>query len=379
MSTFSLMLRELRLRWMNFLLALLAVAAAGTLVVSLTAMGRASNVETKRLMRNLGFNLVILPGAADLAAYWGADQIRGEMPEEYVHRLAQTRGIGADHYVGTLQQKLHWRGLEVLLTGVLPERNAVDAPGKEPMGYEIPRGKCYVGFAIAQALKLSEGDALDVEGVPLKVERCLVEDGSREDARLYCHLADAQRIAGMPGRINMIQALGCLCAGGPLALYRDRIGKVLPDTYVTELRNIAIARSETRSMVERNVESIVAAVIGVCALWVALLAWLNVRERRQEIGILRALGFDSTRLALLFLGRAVLIGIMGALLGFAAGTGISMHYGAEAFALNFAKVKPAVDLLPRLLIGAVGVSVLACLLPTMTAVTQDPAATLTEE
>jgi ABC-type antimicrobial peptide transport system permease subunit len=112
---------------------------------------------------------------------------------------------------------------------------------------------------------------------------------------------------------------------------------------------------------------------------VALLAWLNVRERRQEIGILRALGFGSTRLALLFLGRAVLIGIVGALLGFVAGTWVSMHYGAQAFALSFAKVKPAVDLLPRLLIGAVGVSVLACLLPTMAAVTQDPAATLTEE
>lgn len=379
MSPSLLMLRELRLRWLNFTLALLAVAAATALIVSLTAMGRASNAETKRLMRNLGFNLVILPGAADLAAYWGADQIHGEMPAEYVHRLSQTPGIGADHYVGTLQQKLQWRGLDVLLTGVLPERNAVDAPGKEPMGYQIPRGKCYVGFAIAQALKLREGDALDIEGVPLKIERCLVEDGSREDARLYCHLADAQRIAGRPGRINMIQALGCLCYGGPLSILRDRIGKVLPDTYVTELRNIAIARSETRHMVERNVESIVAAVIGVCALWVALLAWLNVRERRQEIGILRALGFASGQLALLFLGRAVLIGILGALIGFFAGTWVSMHYGAEAFALSFAKVKPAVDLLPRLLLGAVGVSVLACLLPTMAAVTQDPAATLTEE
>lgn len=379
MSPLSLMLREIRLRWLNFALAFVALAAATTLVVALTGIGRAANNETRRLMRDLGFNLLILPGPGDLAAYWGSDDIKSHMPDTYVHKLATTRGIGADHYVATLQGKLPWRGLEVLVTGVLPERNAVDAPGKEPMGYHVARGKCYVGFAIAQALKLKEGDRIEVEGVPLKVERCMVEDGSKEDVRLYTHLTDAQTILHRPNEINVIQALGCLCAGGAIEVLRGRIAKVLPDTYVTEMRNIATARTETRHMVERNVEFIVAVVTGACALWIALLAWLNVRERRQEIGILRALGFDSGRLGMLFLSRAALVGLLGALVGFVVGTWLSTHYGPQIFHITLAKVKPEPDLLPRVLIASMAISMLASLLPTMAAVTQDPAVTLTEE
>lgn len=379
MSPGSLMLREIRLRWLNFILALLAVAGAVALVAALAAMGRASNVETKRLMRNLGFNLLVLPGGADLTQYWATDTIRGDMPQSYVHTLAQTPGIGADHYVATLQQQITWRGLQIVLTGILPERNAVDASGKDPMGYTVGVGECYVGFAIARALSLQEGDRIEVQGVPLKVERCLVEDGSKEDVRLYVHLADAQRILRKPGRINSIQALGCLCYGEPLSVLRGRIGKVLPGTYVTELRTIATARAETRHMVEQNAGFIVGAVVIVGALWVALLAWLNVRERRQEIGVLRALGFGSGQVAALFLGRAVLIGLVGALVGFGAGTWLAQQYGPDIFKLTFARVKPALDLLPRAVIGAAVIAALASLLPAMAAVTQDPARTLTEE
>lgn len=379
MSPCGLILREIRMRWLNFGLAVLAVGGAAALVVALAAMGRASNVETKRLMRNLGFNLLVLPQGTDLAQYWASDTVTGDMPESYVQKLAQTRGIGADHYVATLQDRLLWRGHQVLLTGLLPERNAVDAPGKDPMGYSLPRGECYVGFALAQVMGLKEGDRVEVHGVSLKVKRCLAEDASREDVRLYTHLADAQRILGKPGRINTIQALGCLCYGGPLSILRERIGKVLPDTYVTELRNIATARAETRHMVEQNAGFVVGTVVLVAALWVALLAWLNVRERRQEIGVLRALGFGSGPVATLFLGRALLIGLVGALVGFGVGTGLAGQYGAEIFKLTFAKVKPAYDLLPRVVGGAVLIAALASLLPAMAAVTQDPARTLTEE
>jgi putative ABC transport system permease protein len=379
MSPWILMLREMRLRWLNLTLALLAVAGAAALVVSLAAMGRATNVETKRLMRNLGFNLLVLPGQADLAQYWSTDTVQGDMPQAYVQKLARTPGIGADHYVATLQQRLQWRGLQIVLTGILPERNAVDAPGKDPMGYSVGPGECFVGYAIVQTLGLNEGQRIEIEGVPLKVARCMVEDGSKEDVRLYAHLTDAQRILKRPGRINTIQALGCLCQGGELAILRGRIAKVLPDTYVTELRNIAAARTETRHLVEQNAGVVVSAVLLTAALWVALLAWLNVRERRQEIGVMRALGFGTGHVAAMFLGRAVLIGVVGALLGFGVGTWLAGQYGADLFRLTFAKVKPAFDLLPRTVLGSVLITALASLLPAMIAVTQDPARTLTEE
>ncbi len=379
MSVLQLLLREARHRLPGFGLGLLAVIAAAGLFVAMATMGRASNAEASRLMRNLGFNLLVLPRGTDLVRYWATDEVSGDMPQEYVTRLAGTRGIGADHYVATLQRKIAWRGLAVLLTGVLPERNAVDAPGKASMGYKVSRGTCYVGFAIADRLGLRRGASLDVRGTRLRVERCLAEDSSKEDVRLYVHLQDAQTILRMAGRINTIQALGCLCAGGPLAILRERIGRVLPDTYVSELRNIAAARSDTRLMVEQHTGAIIAVVVIACAAWVGLLALLNVRERRQEIGILRALGFGSGRIGSLFIGRALAMGALGGPVGFLAGTALALGYGPHIYKLTFAKLHPAYDLLVPTTAAAILVAAVAALLPTMVAVTQDPAVTLTEE
>lgn len=182
----------------------------------------------------------------------------------------------------------------------------------------------------------------------------------------------------MEGRVNMIQALHCLCGGSSLESLRSDIQRVLPGTYVTELRNLAVARSETRFMVEKYVGFIMSAVVVVCAAWVGLLALMNVRERRYEIGLLRALGFGSAKIAALFITRAVLMGIVGAAVGFFVGTWLSMSYGSEIFKITF-KAKPAWDTLVPLLVAAPALATLAALLPAMVAVTQDPAAVLTEE
>ena len=56
-------------------------------------------------------------------------------------------------------------------------------------------------------------------------------------------------------------------------------------------------------------------VVLVCAAWVGLLAWSNVRERRSEIGLLRALGKGSGKIASLFFGRAALLGLIGGCVG----------------------------------------------------------------
>jgi putative ABC transport system permease protein len=379
MSVARVLLAEIRHRLLSFLLGLMAVTAAVALLIALVTMGRASNVETKRLMRNLGFNLLLVPRDTDMADFWAADFAPGDMPEEYVSRLAETRALGVDHYVAVLQRKIEWQGHPVLLTGLLPENHAVDAPGgKEPMGYKIERGTCLVGYVLAQRLGLKPGDTLELPGKKLRVDRRLLEDGSKEDIRLYAHLRDVQDMLGVHGRINTIQALGCLCYGTPLSVLRDKLAGVLPDVQVVELRNIATARAETRHMVEQQVGFIVAAVLAVCAAWVGLLALLNVRERRQEIGILRALGFGSGRVAALFLGRAALIGLLGAAVGFVLGTWLALHFGPGIFKLTFGKVHPAYDLIGVAAVTAPVIAMLASFVPAMAAVTQDPAVSLRE-
>lgn len=381
MAIISLIARELRHRAVGFSLGLLAIAAAVALFVAVITMGRASNTEATRLMRNLGFNILVLPQGTDLTNYWVADFTNRYMPETYVDKLASTRGILADHYVAVLQQKVQWRGKTVVLTGLLPEQVAVDAKGKgkAPMGYKIKKGTCYVGFAVAHSLGIKKGDTIDIEGRKFQVERTLVEDGSLEDSRIYAPLPAVQKILKLPGKINAIQALECLCEGADIGTLKRQIAGVLPDTAVVEMRTIAAARNDTRKMVARHFGFIMSTVLVVCAAWVAGLSLLNVRDRRNEIGVLRALGFGSGHIAGLFLGRAILMGVVGALIGFAVGTLLALQYGPDIFTLTYKKITPAYDLLTQALIAAPVVAALAAFLPAMVAVTQDPATILTEE
>jgi len=119
-------------------------------------------------------------------------------------------------------------------------------------------------------------------------------------------------------------------------------------------------------------------VLVVCAAWVGILAMLNVRQRRSEIGILRALGYGSGKITSLFLGKAVLAGVLGAAAGFATGTGLALAYGPELFPITAGKIEPAYDVLGWLLAAAPAFAAVAGFIPAMVAVTQDPAVTLRE-
>ncbi|NQT83686.1 FtsX-like permease family protein [bacterium] len=379
MSMLRMLIKEIAHRKLNFLLGLVSVAAAVALLVSVLTMSDASERETVRLMRDMGFNILIVPKNTDMADFWSEDFAKEEMPEEYVHDLANSGIITIRHLVATLQKKIVWRDRKVLLTGVLPEAPVRGREKKPPMGYTIPRGRVYVGFELARSLKIKEGGTITILGKDFVVERCLQEAGSKDDIRIYGDLHDVQEVLRKPGKINVIEALRCLCTGVELADVRESIARVLPNTNVAERGSIAVARAETRKMVEKYAAFIIPTVFLVCAVWVGLLSLSNVRERRQEIGILRALGFGSGRIATLFLGKAFLLGLLGAAVGFAVGTGIALQFGPQIFHLTAKKINPVYALLVWSAVGSPALCALASYLPAVVAITQDPAVTLQEE
>ncbi|HPO10167.1 MAG TPA: ABC transporter permease, partial [bacterium] len=130
---------------------------------------------------------------------------------------------------------------------------------------------------------------------------------------------------------------------------------------------------------ERFFERLLPLVLVGCAIWIGALAFLNVRERRFEVGVLRALGYGSFRIAALFLGKAVIIGLIGAAIGFLLGTGFALIFGPEIFKVTAKAIRPIYFLLNWSLLIAPAFAALSSFIPTVIAVTQDPAITLREE
>jgi len=419
MAMFKLLVAEILYRKLNFVLSLLAVTVAATLFVAgpllvdgyshqtqamVAALEEQTNreldrleKETRRLMRDMGFNLMIVHKETNMSDFWAADFASKDMPEEYVYRLASDRRLTlVTHLVATLQQRITWENRKVLLVGYLPEATQSHMRRKKPMGYNIQRGTVFLGYELGVGRKV--GETVTVEGKQFKIARILPEKGSKEDITIAMHLRDAQEILNKPGRVNQILALGCHCAGADLPNIRKQLAQVLPDTRITEFRSIALARAEQRNLVERQQKAILAEmrrsregvqqtletlagvvtplVVLAAAVWVGLLALANVRERRTEIGLLRALGKGSLTIGWLFLGKACLIGLAGGAAGFALGSWLAAVLGSQALDVASHYFDLRYDMLVCCLAGAPLLSVLASYLPTLAALTQDPAVVL---
>jgi putative ABC transport system permease protein len=95
----------------------------------------------------------------------------------------------------------------------------------------------------------------------------------------------------------------------------------------------------------------------LCVL-ATLTGWIF--DRRQDFAIMKAIGASDWLIAAFVTGEAAALACAGALLGFAAGTGIAAWIGRVNF---HAPVSPRLDVLPPVLIGCLMVTLIATLLP----------------
>ncbi len=380
MSLISLLAREVRHHWINAILGTLGLAIAVALLVTVQMTTAAAERETRRVMRDLGFNLRIIPRSTDMDHFWTHGFSDQTMSEQTVRTLADQHGVflSFNHLTPTLEGRIEAGGRPALLTGV---GETLVGPGeaKQPMGFRLKPGQVFLGSAIAGRLKAKRGEGIQLGGREFKIERVLAESGTDDEVRIYGALSDVQRLLGAPGRINEIKAVDCLCLTAdqdPLGKLRAVLEQTLPEARVLQLRTLADARAKQRQMATRYAQFAVPIVLLAGAAWLALLAWLNVRERRVEIGLWRALGHSTSRIAVLFLGKAMALGLVGAVAGFVLGTGIALRAGPELFQVTAKSLRGDPTLLLWALVLTPSFAALATLLPTLRAIAQDPSEVL---
>jgi len=402
MNVLRLVLREIRYRKLNFSLGLVSVlAAAGSLVGTMTLLRldeQKTRAELARLEDDyrkitvkLGFNVLILPKEQNLADLYVDDYASWYMPETNVRKLANSRIMTINHLLPVLQRKLKWpeRERTILLIGTRGELPILDASAQKPILAAVEPGTMVLGYELHRSMKLKVGDRVTLLGREFTVARCHEERGTKDDITVWIDLAEAQELLDKKGFINAILALSCQCEGARLAGIRGEIEKILPDTQVIEFASQAIARAEARTRAAQHAESalreretfaavLVPLVIVGCAVWIAVLAFLNVRDRRTEIGILRALGMGSADVLFVFLAKAAVTGFVGACLGCLGGLLV-----AAAFGVNAVGGGPASFFDPLLLVLVILCAPIlagaASWVPALIASQQDPALALQQE
>lgn len=361
--------------------------------------------DTRKSMLKLGFNLVILPEDLDLADWHSNDYSEKYMPESHADRLAASDIVSIRHILPSLQQKIRWpeQNRTIILVGTRDEVPNQHLAPQKPLTQPVLPGAAILGYELHRAMDIEAGDAIRILGKSFTVQACYSERGTKDDITVWISLSEAQQMLGKTGQINAILALECLCTSDALATIRKELAAILPGTQVIEQESRAVARAEARNQValeagttvakeqqargalrderERMASVLVPVILLACALWIALMGFLNVRSRRGEIGILRAMGVSTRRIFLLFIWKHISMGILGGLGGLILG-GAALLYFAGISDMPAGSVGSAAFWAGLAALSVAGASLLAVLsgwIPAIIASGQDPAEILREE
>ncbi len=247
-----------------------------------------------------------------------------------------------------------------------------------------------VGEKLASRLGIKTGGKIPVNGTDYPVAG-IVSTGSVEDQQIMAPLSLAQAIAKESEAVDKIfvsavtKPEDAFARRNPDSLTpadRDRwycspypqsiayqLQEVIPHSHAEQIRQVAQNEGHILSRIEGLMLLITLAALFTSGLAVSAAMATAMFERRQEIGLMKALGAGQLALSAIFATEAVLLACAGGLVGFAGGALLARKLGQTIFGSAIA-VEPV--LLPLILGLAVIVTVAGSAAAIRRAVKYDP-------
>lgn len=388
MNLLVIVFKELWYRRLISLLIFFTVVLASTVSVAIYTLSKASEDETRKIMREQGLNLYIFPKGTNLIDFYSVNNT-ATFPDRYVDVLAESKTFDAvRHLTGILQIKYpDWKDSngsthQIVLFGYKDEAQQKFLPAQESMGYDVKKGSVHVGALVAKNIMPEATFVItgaDGKQYSFKVDKRLDEGRGMMDQGVSFNLDDLQQVLGLPGKINKIEALGCVCKDGRIKNARNQVQAIFADLEVTEMSSIADARENQRIMMNKYGAFIIPFVIISCLLITGLLFYQNVNLRKREIGLLKALGKSSFTIMFMILFKAFILGLAGGSIGFFLGTWVAEYFGKEIFRFTALNIKPVWSVFYYTIILFPILWMLSSWIPALLATRIDAAETLSKE
>ena len=367
--------------------------------------------DYRKIMRNMGYNVLIVNNKQSYTELESEGYATTYLDYEDVWKIAESGMKTLNHLLPILQEKIYWKkmNIDILLTGIegqvpvysKPEHLTEDDKYRSPIMERVPEGKADLGKEIAESLNLSHHDKISIKGEEFEVNKIYSKRGTRDDISVWIPLNKAQSILDKPGKINGILALQCVCHTEDLGQLKEEVEGILPHAKVFEFSSLIEARAEVREKAAKLHENILGEeiahqmelrqkkenlasilviflIIGA-SVWIFILILNNVRERKYEIGILRAIGFRRYQVLRIFLAKSALMGVVAGIIGCLAGILVGVMWSN----IEFTNISTEnLVSFPVIILGLLLAPVLALtagFIPSVMAANQDPAAILSEQ
>jgi len=233
---------------------------------------------------------------------------------------------------------------------------------------EEERREIELGRKYADEYDYVIGDTIKMEGVEFEVVGIIEETGREEiDYSLMMPLKDLQELVGKEGKITLMMIQPSTPGDA------ESIEQAINDDFdeIKAATDKSIMNSVNKMLSQLNIMtfalgSIAALISGIVIMNVMI---ISVRERRREIGTMKAVGATNKQILSSILLEAIMISIIGAIIG------LILSFGGAAY-LNTILLKPIALITPRLviqsLVFAVFIGVVSGILPARQAARLNP-------
>jgi putative ABC transport system permease protein len=170
----------------------------------------------------------------------------------------------------------------------------------------------------------------------------IVDAGGEEDSQVFANIGVVQKLAGLGGKIQMVQVTVTRSAK-EVESWTERIAAAVPGVEVRPVRQIAEAEGALVVRIRFLIFSMMVLILVLTALCVLATMAALALERRNDVGLMKALGGSAKRVVSLFLAEAGILGSTGGAIGYVFGMVLLQWIGLRVFGTSFA---PRLEVLP---------------------------------
>ncbi len=308
-----------------FLVSGLAVGIGAA--VALTSVGEAMNREVMRTLDEFGANILVLPATEDLPLSYGGMTVSALNTGGRSLTLADAqkiRSIKNRDNISTIAPKLlmvsEAKKTRVLVAGVefssefrLKKWWRI-ASGMRPR----ERTEGLIGKDAAAKLGIAPGDRISLGGAPIEVVGVLSSTGSQDDNLLFVDLGVLQQRFRKGNAISLIE-LSALCSGCPIEEMVAQVNSALPGARAVAVKETVELKMQAMHFFHRFSLGLSLLLLIVAGMIIFFAMTASVKERVQEIGLFRAIGFRTGHIIQVLLIEAFLVSLFAGGLGYAIG------------------------------------------------------------
>ncbi len=317
---------------------LLALAAGAGVTAALLNLRIDAERRLRSEFRNFGANVVISPAAAQPgAAPVLPESLLKEIPSEF-----QGTPIAAVPFLYLVAEISAASGKMPVVSAVVAGTHLDDLARVGP-GWKLDLSpsanlseqSCILGAKVSAQLGLRPGESLELRN-PANPERyrCSIAGtlsaGGPEDNEIFAPLPLVQRLAGRPAGLSLIQVS---LAGSP-----QQVTEFIK-TAAASLRGVSVRGvrqfGEVEARLFGKIRGLLTATVALILVLTGLCVMASMSnaavERKQDVGLMKAIGGQVSRILRLFLVEAAILGLAAGVLGSAAGLALSIWLGRAVF------------------------------------------------